>query len=151
MLIRLIRELAYERRDIQRTLIDKTPTVVQHIMYLVLDPNNINKFHWMSEVHAFIHDIGRLKNGKKFPKSEFIYEYTYGAMSDMVIDSKWFNVTVKDICEDENIELPKNMKQAQMKVDIVCREYFRWLSSELSTNGVISKEDCRNKLTELIY
>lgn len=150
MLIRLITELAYEKRDIQRILIDRTPKAVQHIIYLVLDPDNVNKNHWMSEIHAFIHDIGRLKSGKKFPKADFIYEYTYGVMRDMILDDHWFSVTVEDICDDENIEFPEDTEQTQKKVDAVCESYFRWLSAELSSNGVISKQDCRNKLAELI-
>ena len=149
-MLRLIHELAYEKRDIQRTLIDRTPKVVQHIIYLVLDSDNVNKNHWMSEIHAFIHDIGRLKNGKKFPKADFIYEYTYGVMRDMILDGHWFRVTIADICEDENIQFPEDIEQIQKKVDTVCTSYFKWLSKELSCNGIISKQDCRNKLAELI-
>lgn len=149
-MIRLITEFALEKKEIQRRLINVTPKVIEHLMYLALDPNNINRNHWEQEIYSFLYDIEFLKGGKKLPKRDFIYDNTYGVKRDQVLNDKWFLTRVKGICNKENMLRPKDIKLEQNNVDYICNNYFLWLSDNLSKDGIIDDEECYNYIDKLL-
>ena len=149
-MIRLITEFALEKKEIQRRLINVTPKIVEHLMYLTLDPDNINRNHWKQEIYSFLYDIEFLKGGKKLPKKEFIYDNTYGVKKDQIQNYKWFSTRIKALCRKENIEMPDDIEITQNNVDFVCSCYFSWLATHLSEDGVIDDEECYKYLDTVL-
>lgn len=149
MIIRLF-EFAEQKKEIERDLKARTVKIIEHLMYLVIDKNNSAKNHWKHEIFSFISDIDIQKGNKRLPKEKFIYDATYGKKQDRVTDDKWITIAVKNTCRKENFKLEKDIFTIQSELDNICIEYFKWLSKELSTVGILDSDDVSNKIEELL-
>lgn len=149
-MVRKLFELAKSQSDIKYQLQFMTPKVVEHLIYLTIDPKNINRNHWIEEIYAFIHDIDICKINKKFPKKSFIYSNTYGSSQDKYTNIPSMKKRLKGICDSENITFTDSIYDIVNKIDFVCSNYFDWLSYELSTYGVVTLEDVGKRLNKLL-
>jgi len=149
-MIRLITEFALEQKEIKRKLIDITPKIIEHISYIVLSPDNMNRNHWTHEIYAFLHSIDFLKNGKKLPKVDFIYSNTFGVREDYIESKAFRDIIIPDLCDEENIDVPDNIEDAQSNIRSACSFYFSWLSTQLSENGAVSKASVKDILDKIV-
>ena len=146
-------EFASSKAASEAMLYAKTEIIVEHIIYLILDPTNINRNHWKQEIAGFLSSVSKLKTTKKFPSRDFIYDNTYGALQDCISDEAYMGVWFKDICSEENIDfnyIENNYDTIIDKIDSVCMEYFNWISDKLSVSGRVDKHDIYTKLDELL-
>lgn len=143
-------EMAEERSQIHRRLADKTPNIIEHLLYILLAPDSDCRDHWKKEIYSFLHDIELLKGSNRPPKASFIYDSTYGVRQDRVQSEKYMTKFVKDVCSKENIKTKKTLGQIMTELDDVCMKYFTWLSETLNKNEYASYEDVYNKIDELI-
>lgn len=143
-------ELAKNRSDIKRELMSKTPMIIEHLEKLILSPNNPARNHWISEIHAFIHTIDISKSTKKFPSANFIFESTFGCLEDKYRMLSYVSTEIRDICEIENIKIPKDMKKYQKEILSVCFTYFSWLAESLSKDGRIVRSDVKMLIDKMI-
>lgn len=148
--IKLLTELAIEKRHLEDRLIDRSVEIIEHLLCIVLDPKNVNRDHWTSEIYAFINNVPILKSTKKLPTEQFIYDSTYGVWQDNILNSEYFNRQIESICEEENIDIPDDICSTQTEFDMICAEYFKWLSDALSKSGKVTRSSCKNKIDELI-
>lgn len=148
--IKLLTELAIEKRHLEDRLIDRSVEIIEHLLCIVLDPKNVNRDHWTSEIYAFINNVPILKSTKKLPTEQFIYDSTYGVWQDNILNSEYFNRQIESICEEENIGIPDDIGSTQTEFDMICAEYFKWLSATLSKSGKVTRSSCKNKIDELI-
>jgi len=148
--IRLLTELAIEKRHLEDRLIDRSVEIIEHLLCIVLDPKNVNRDNWTSEIYAFINNVPILKSTKKLPTERFIYDSTYGVWQDNILNNEYFNRQIESICEEENIDIPEDIGSIQTDFDIICAEYFKWLSNTLSKSGKVTRSSCKNKIDELI-
>ena len=148
--IKLLTELAIEKRHLEDRLIDRSVEIIEHLLCIVLDPKNVNRDHWTSEIYAFINNVPILKSTKKLPTEQFIYDSTYGVWQDNILNNDYFNRQIESICEEENIDIPDDIGSKQTEFDMICAEYFKWLSNTLSKSGKVTRSSCKNKIDELI-
>lgn len=148
-MIRLF-EFADSKKEIERDLTNKTDIVVEHILYLILDSNNDCVYHWQTEIYSFISSVKKLTSSNKYPTSKQIYDWTYGKIQDCVLDDKWVDVLVDDVCDKENIENVFNIKDVSNRLNSFCFEYFKWLGEKLSMFGRVTRKDVVDKLTYLM-
>ena len=112
-----------------------------HIVKLLLFSDSAYAGHWMHEIWAFLHRMQKLKNTKKLPKAKFIYDAL--SCSNDIIDS-----LVKEAIETEVELKPRDI--AEVDILATLENYQHWLSDKLSSDGYVSQEDVKSKLTELI-
>ena len=149
-MIRLITEFALEQKEIKRKLIDITPKIIEHISYIVLSPDNVNRNHWTHEIYAFLHSIDFMRKGKKLPKADFIYSNTFKAREDYLESRAFREIIVPDLCDEEHIEVPEDLMDAQHNIEMACSFYFSWLSSQLSEDGAVSKASVKDRIDKII-
>lgn len=69
---------AEAQKEVERRLSAHTDEIIEHIIKLVLMPDNSARNHWEGEIAGQLKSIDRLKNSKKFPSAKQIYKWTYG-------------------------------------------------------------------------
>lgn len=145
-----IRGFAEAQKEIERRLSAHTDEIIEHIIKLVLMPDNSARNHWEGEIAGQLKSIDRLKNSKKFPSAKQIYKWTYGKKQDLVVDAKWMGVSIREIEEIYDVYIDQSVYDICDTVDEVCTNYFQWISIELSTVGKVSTPTIYRKLDELI-
>lgn len=148
-MVRLI-EFARNASDIKRTLIDRTPKIVEHFLKLIVDPKNPARNHWIQEIYSFIKEIDITKATKRFPKASFIYDNSYGAVADRVNTDRYIQARLSDIEDIEHINTDMTTEEVKCILNNVCTQYFQWLSVELSNSGVVMHSEVRSKVDELL-
>lgn len=146
----ILHEFARSASEIRAQLLDKTPITVEHITYLCIDPDNVNRAHWVSEIHAFINTIGMLKSTKKFPTKDFIYKASYGDSRDMFTNETFMTKFIKSVIKKERFNTDASIPEIMHTVDSACVDYFTWLSDELSKTGFVDIDEVQEKLDSLI-
>ena len=145
-----INAMAEVQKEVERKLSGRTDKVITHLLYLCLAPNSTTVNHWIDEIYSFIHDIEMLKGKNKYPKKEKIYNWTYGKKQDRVNKTGWLGIQIEDALDKENLETYLTVNQVMDMLDVVCDEYFTWLSAELSTIGAVSRRSVQKKVHELL-
>lgn len=146
-----IRSFAEVQREIERKLSSHTDEIIEHMIKLIVMPDNSARNHWKGEIAGQLSKIDKLKNGKKFPTARQIYAWTYGKKQDLVTDRGWMQVTIRDIEDQYDVYVDMTADEFCNIADEICAEYFSWLADELSIVGKVASRDIYNKLDELIY
>ena len=149
MKLRII-ELALDKRDIERNLQSKSPKIIEHLFYLMLDPKNQAANHWKQEIYSFLNDIDALKSSKKIPKTKFIYDNTYGYKRDRIQSRVYMKNFLKDVCQKENLSTALTLEEIMENLDYLCYNYFMWLSEMLHENEFVIREWVYDKIDELL-
>lgn len=143
-------EFAKNKKKIEMELCFATPKIIQHLFYLVLDKDNINKSHWQTEIYAFLNSIELIKGKNKLPDKQFIYTNSYGEVQDTVQNIKWIENTADSYCDIENIETAKSTYKIMEELDFICSNYFDWLAEKLSTVGSVKRKEVVTEIDELL-
>ena len=146
----ILSEFARSASEIRARLYDKTPITVEHIAYLCIDPNNINRNHWMSEIYSFINNVGILKSSKKFPSKKFIYDSSYGDSRDVFTNEKFMTKFINAIIKKENFSTDLTVFDIMTIVDNKCVEYFQWLAEVLSETGFVDIAEVIEEINTII-
>ena len=149
-MVHILNEFARSSAEIRSRLYDKTNILVEHLTYICLSPNNINRNHWITEIHSFIDHVDILKSTKKFPTKDFIYKSTYGDSRDLFTNTTFMTKFIRAILKKENIKTDLTLDEIITIVDSVCTQYFSWLSKELSETGFVDRDEVEEKVNELI-
>jgi hypothetical protein len=140
---------ALQKSEIETTLATRMEDLIEHLLKLYLMPNSSARNHWQGEIYGILHSISKLKQSKKYPSSNMIYNWTYKKVRDLVTDYKWMKISIDDFCDQYEISSTESVSDIMNEFDGLCVEYFTWLSEKLSTAGKLSTRDVYNKLNEL--
>lgn len=127
--------------EIRRTLVSSSKQVDEHLVSIFLFSNNDCVNHWKGEVFAFLHDVDRASNTKKFPKKEFIRKAL--ATHEDVLDNY-----IAIACS----EYPNLVRTCDSNEPIIecIVNYHEWLATELANKGYVTKEEINMKIDTLI-
>lgn len=145
-----IRSMAFSQTHIAQNLYAKMNITIEHLLYIVLDPNSPTVHHWCSEICAFIGEVDKLSSTKKFPSEKQIYEWTYGRKQDLVTDEAYMNKLIKRTAKKENLTVVNTTSEISEKLDYVCTKYFHWLAKELSTVGIVDEDEVEEKIRQFV-
>lgn len=145
-----IKCFAENKKDVEMSLSSTIDICIQHILYLILFPGSAYTYHWEHEVYSFFSKSPKLKGTNKFPNKSQIYSWTYGKRSDVVTDIPYMTVLIQTCCEEEDYFDIYNASSVSSVLDDVCTKYFNWLSTELSTVGIISPSASRETLHAIL-
>lgn len=146
----ILHEFARSASEIRAHLFDKTQITVEHLTYLCIDPNNINRNHWISEIYSFINSVGILKSTKKFPSKDFIYKSSYGDSQDLFTNETFMNKFIKAVIKKENFSTDLSIYGIMNLADSVCVQYFNWLADELSKAGFVDLDEVTDEIDKII-
>lgn len=139
-----IRCQSLRKSDALAKLEEKTLPCMEALAQLWLFPNSNNKNHWKSEVWNYYPGVSRIKPRNKFPKAQDIFDNTWNLNSDKV------KSIVKRAIAHEYKLTPNSERLADLDtLTSIMESYFKWISSKLSTDGIIDPDDSYYKLSEL--
>lgn len=141
---------ALQKHEIETRLATQMSEIIEHMLKLYLMPNHSARNHWESEIYAFVHNVEKLKQTKKYPTKEQIYSWTYKKVQDLVNDEDWMAIAIEDICEQYGIKLTVSVNCVMHELDKICIDYFNWLSNNLSERGRATSREVYQKLDELL-
>jgi hypothetical protein len=149
----VLQEMAGTPDDIKRVLTQYQGALFEHLLKVFYFRNQDRDLKgWMASIFKCAFRVPRQKSDKKFPSREKIYEILWGIWYDSFPEhhSGW----VKDFNDKSNpnysmlpyIHKGGNEKNAYKFV----RQYFLWLSLNLSLTGKVTNEEVSAELQELL-
>ena len=133
--------MALPKKEIVARLEEVTRPLAQHLIKTLLWPESEYAAHWRQEIYNFLHNVSKLKGSNKFPSAEFIYRHTIGCNTDLI--SVWYQHIVEDYAASYG-EPRCGFDECSVT------DYFRWIASELSTMGEVSRSAVYRTLTNLM-
>lgn len=113
---------------------------MRHIILYLCSSDVGLKNHWANEIYSFIHDVPKLKGTNRYPSASFIFDNTYEIWYDSMEPG------VQKLFQQEHMEYDAQ----RVKIAIaIAKEYFLWLSEQLSNNGSVTNQEVRQKLESL--
>lgn len=140
---------ALQKLEMETRLAAFMGDTIEHMLKLYLIPSHSARNHWKQEVYAFVHSVEKLKNTKKFPTANQIFEWTYKKVEDTLSDNNKMNRMIIDICNSYNADALNDAFDVVRDFDIKCKNYFLWTAEELSKTGFLFRSDVYEKLDEL--
>lgn len=128
-------------QEIKRKIHDSSDHIMEHLIKIWIFPNHDTVDHWKREVVGFLNKVPKTKNSKKYPSKEFILKNSWNVYED-ILD----NIIISAIDEVEDAT-PIWFDESDIYKGIF--EYFDWLSDELSTKGIILRQDAYAKIEEI--
>lgn len=149
-MIRIITEFSERKQKIEDELTYATKQIINHICKIVLMPDADIVNHWKQEIANFLNEIDKLKGNNKYPSEKQILNWTYGKQEDVLTDTVKMNRKLMDIVDEYNIKYDIEYNAAIALINNFCKEYFSWISTELSTYGYVNRKLIYDKLDMLI-
>jgi len=139
-MFRYVRAMSFDKQRIEDRLASLAEPVTDHLIKLYLFSNSEYRDHWRKEIWSFLNKVPKLRMNNKFPSSNFIFKLISG-YADMA--SQLMFATI-----DEYSELtPERFDSEELESILI--EYFKWISSKLSQEGVVRSSEVYAKLDEL--
>ena len=136
-----IRAMSESQSKIYDHLTSVSRPILQHLIKLLIFPQNPNESHWKREVMSFLYDVDKLKGKNRWPSSKFIFKALTTHLDNIQAHVDY----VKDTeSEYDPVELPTNILISAVS------EYFQWIADKLSTYGGVRAADIYNKIDEII-
>ena len=136
-----IYSMSRKLKDIGADLDSKARTLILHLIKIVLYPYHKAQNHWFQEIYSAINDIDYIKGNNILPKSDFIYRnITTNHLNKL---NRYIDIILKDY---GNIDCSITNEDIRFYI----QEYCRWLSTILSEDGVVSRTDVYQHLTDIV-
>ena len=135
-----VRSFAESKSQLRSDLRSVTKEVINHLIKIFLYPNAKEQRHWKQEVATFFNDMPKLKNSKKYPKADFLYENTWDVFKETT-DNRIANII--DTMTEDPIET------SYEDVYNAIQTYFLWICGELSKYGIVRNNDIYQKIEDI--
>lgn len=137
---RYIRAMSREKRKIEDHVCDKASEIDEHIMKLLLYPKSKSCDHWKAEIYGFLNHVYKLKPTHKFPKYKDILTW-------LRVNNDMLDKFVSRVIEDESDLIPEDVDIETLTRCI--EQYQEWLATQLSEEGLVTKNAVYCKLNEI--
>ena len=142
-----INEFAETKAEVEKYLYSHTMPIIEHLAKCLLMPNYESYNHWKGEIINHLSNVSILKNTKKYPKSQQIYDWSFGKFSDMFDINRTVKMFFHNIETEYNIKIKDNIYEVNNILMEFCQVYFSSLANDLSKYGVINKSKA-NKIID---
>ena len=144
-MFRYIKAQAEYRSDYANELENHSYPCAFAITQLYVFPKSEYENHWKREVWLQYNKGKKIRPKKKLPSSDFVFNNIWDSEYDSNIKSLINSVITKEYELIPDPERANNEKQLSR----ILREYFCWLSEQLSTHSLIDPNSVYMKLDEL--
>ena len=118
-------------------------------MYIYIWPNSKYRNHWEKEIYSILSDTYKWTKTNKYLDEQTIYHYVFGYAEDVFIDNFDYYIDKIETLEDTIIDTEENNINSQDMLTFI-KDYFKWLSKELSEHGKVLSNQVYNKINELL-
>lgn len=146
----LLKEMAITKSELINRLLDKVPTLLQHLILVILFPNDKNINHWKKEIRINSDTYIKLKTNNKYPAYNDLAKGYLDTVKDIINDQLIRNL--EDIFEDENIDLEKYINNIDYNLlKQLLYSYFEFICKNIDPNtGIVDKNLIYNKINDII-
>lgn len=141
---------AQQKHYLAQSVQDSAIVIIEHLLKLTIMPNNTARNHWQGEIAGHLKHVQMLKNTKKLPTRNELIKWTYTENLDFIKNKAWILSEIDNIFDEYGYEYDGDINTLMENFNDICYEYFSWLSSKLSTDGVVRNRDIYKKLDELV-
>lgn len=142
---RVVKEMADGRADIKRDLRSASEQIRENLMQIFLWRDSTAVNHWESELYAVCHSVSICRHNKKYPESGFILQEIWGYWEDAYYDK-----LRKYILQLEYKETMTAPSFDKYRLYDFIAAYCEWLSTILSTEGLVTFCEVKEKVDELL-
>ena len=149
-MIRIVTEFSERKQKIEDELTYATKQIINHICKIVLMPDVDSVNYWKQEIANFLNEVDKLKGNNKYPSEKQIMNWTYNKQEDMLTDTVKMKRKLIDIIDEYEIDYLIEFSAATSIINDFCKDYFSWISKELSKYGYINRRMIYEQLNFLI-
>lgn len=129
----------------------QTKQIINYICKIVLMPDNNMVYCWKQEIANLLNEIDKMDYINTYPTKEQIMNLTYYKQESMLKDTFKMKLRLLDIVYEYKINYKTIDYVITAKIiDDFCKDYFSWISDELSKYGYVNKFVICDKLDTLI-
>lgn len=136
-----IYSMSRKLKDIGADLDNKAQNMILHLIKIILYPYHGAQNHWFQEIYASLNKVDLVKGKNRTPKADFIYNNLLRGHSYYI--NSYIKAIIKDYSEPE-------FEISYDDILFYIQEYCRWISAELSENGVVSRTDVYEHLSDIV-
>lgn len=118
----------------------KSEQVMDHLIKIFMFPNHESAEHWKGEIHGFLSRTDKLKHNKKFPSAKFIFQNTWEICGDTVLEA----------IPAFEYDYGSKTANSYSEIESAVRDYFIWMSKELSNTGRLTKLGIKQEIDSII-
>lgn len=135
-----IRSFAESKSQLRSDLRAVTKQVINHLIKIFLYPKANEQSHWKQEVAVLLNDIPKLKNSKKYPKADFLYNNTWNVFKETTANRI---ANIVDMMNEEPIEA------SYEDIYNAIQTYFLWICDRLSKSGIVRNDEIYQKIEDI--
>ena len=139
-MFKYIKAMAYDKQTIMNDLMNKSQPLTDHLIKLYLFPSTEYAAHWRHEVWSFLNRIPKMKSTGKLPSKDLIYSGISGYL-DTSDNLMYLMMSEYDSSVPERTDIDE--------LEAILADYFDWVSTKLSKDGVVVSKEVYKKLDEL--
>lgn len=139
-----------KRNEIMLDVHRKSAVIVEHLLKLILMPNNSARNHWQGEIAGQLNYIRSMKGNNKYPSSKMLIQWMYYNSKDLMCTKSSIQVDLNNIFDDYGYEYTDSLDDLISKLQNVCYAYFSWLAQKLSEAGAVRNQEIYKKLDMLV-
>ena len=148
----LLTEMAVSKQKLINDLIDLIPIVIQHLILIMLFPQNQEINHWKGEIKGNTFKYRKMKHNKKYPTYDDLNGDYLQTVYEEVDDQLEADISEAYRKEDKHLDYYialKNIKLDLMRTLI--KSYFEFVCKNINPkNGIVDETLISNKLDDII-
>lgn len=139
-----------KRNEIMQDVHRKSAVIVEHLLKLILMPDNPARNHWQGEIAGQLNHIRSMKGSNKYPSAKMLMQWLYYDSEDLICTKSSIRVDLNNILDDYGYEYDGDLDDLISDLQDVCYSYFSWLSEKLSEDGAVRNQEIYRKLDMLV-
>ena len=137
--------------SIEMRMTDHLDEIEMNVIKLLLGPDVLTRNHWQHEIFTQLHSVKMIKGKNKYPSADKIFSWLYtNQIPDMQEPRKFRKMVQSILYTEKELSAPADMRKLQSEVISILKQYYKWLSEQLATDGFVSQQDIYAKLDELL-
>ena len=147
----ILKEMALSKKDLINKLLDVAPIVIEHLILIMLYPNNNEINHWKGEIKGNSSRYYKLKHNNKYPTYKDLSGNYLQTIYETVDDQLLYYI--EEIYRKESKALSKLIPFNQIKLDKMkelIKLYFNTVCQNInSKNGLVDSSLIYNTLDNI--
>lgn len=128
------------------SLTNKSNMLIDYLVKIFCLRNNTGELDkWERQLYKCFSFVPVLKWCKRYPSAKYIYECIFGGIEDVFMG--WIDNMFEDVKRECHTNILYSDHDA---LYLFVKEYSLWLSTQLSTNGMIKFDEVKEKIENLL-
>ena len=148
----MLQEMAISKKDLINRLLDIAPIVIEHLILIMLYPNNYELNHWKGEIKGNSSRYYKLKHNNKYPTFKDLSKEYLQTIYETVDDQLVYYIQEAYRKESNNIDQLILVKEINIdKIKDLIKRYFTTICQNINKdNGLVDNSLIDSLLDNII-